>query len=605
MVVAMALVVPATLFAEDVRVMTSAAFYSAYAELGPEFERVTGHHLITIRGPSMGDSPEAIPNRLARGETADVVILDGGVVDDLTSKGVVRAGSKVVLALSQVGVVVRAGASVPDISSSAALKRTLLAARSIGYSDSGSGTYLSTVLFTKLGIADQVARKSRKVRGPPSGEPVAAVVARGEVDIGFQQVSELMNVPGVTFVGALPADLQPGFTFAGAIPTAASQPDAAAALLRFLASPNASAVKAKHGLAAPLNGNAGGSATAFGQAGSAAQSRKPVVYVLSTGGTISGRGDSSTNLTDYRSGSLLGEQLVAGVPEINAIADVHVEQVANVSSTDIGPTHWLMLAKRIDRIFSDDRSAAGIVITHGTNTLEETAYFLNLTVHHDRPVVLVGSMRPSTAISADGPINLLNGVRTAVAPDARGKGVLVVLNDEINAARDVTKTNTLRVETFRAPELGLLGYVDGDRVSFYRESTRRHTIRSEFDVTNLQQLPAVQIVYSYAGAGTAPLDAAVASGAAGIVIAGTGNGLVSTEELSVLQRVAATDRAQRPVVVRSARVGNGRVTPRATYDAMDVIPADNLNPQKARVLLMLALTRTRDPKAIARMFSEY
>ena len=332
---------------------------------------------------------------------------------------------------------------------------------------------------------------------------------------------------------------------------------------------------------------------------------KPLVYVLSTGGTISGRGDSSTNLTDYRSGSVTGAQLVAGVPEIASIAEVKVEQIANVSSTDIGPAQWLALAKRIERIFTDDARASGVVVTHGTNTLEETAYFLNLTVRHDRPVVLVGSMRPSTAISADGPINLLNGIRTAVAPDARGKGVLVVLNDEINAARDVTKTNTLRVETFRAPELGLLGYVDGDRVSFYRASTRRHTVRSEFDVTNLQRLPTVQIVYSYAGAGTAPLDAAVASGADGVVIAGTGNGLVSSEERTVLQRIASMDRAKRPVVVRSARVGNGRVTPSGVYDAMDAIAADNLNPQKARVLLMLALTRTRDVKEIARMFSEY
>ncbi len=335
-----------------------------------------------------------------------------------------------------------------------------------------------------------------------------------------------------------------------------------------------------------------------------AQAAKPLVYVLSTGGTISGRGDSSTNLTDYRSGSVTGAQLVAGVPEIAAIADIKVEQIANVSSTDIGPTHWLALAKRINAIFRD-RQAAGVVITHGTNTLEETAYFLNLTVTSDRPVVIVGSMRPSTAISADGPINLLNGVRTAVSPDARGKGVLVVLNDEINAARDVTKTNTLRVETFRAPELGLLGYVDGDRVSLYRESTRRHTTRSEFDVSNLQQLPTVAIVYSYAGAGSAPLEAAVASGAAGIVIAGTGNGLVSTEERTVLQRVAAMDAAKRPIIVRSARVGNGRVTPSGVYEPMGAIAADNLNPQKARVLLMLALTKTRDLHEIARMFAEY
>jgi molybdate transport system substrate-binding protein len=246
-----ALFVPGLAFAEDVRVMISAGFYSVYAELGPAFERATGHRLITTRGPSMGDSPEAIPTRLARGETADVVILDGAAADELATKGVVRPGSKVVLALSQVGMVVRAGAAKPDIGSVDAFKRTLLAAESIGYSDSGSGTYLSTVLFNKLGIADQIARKSRKVRGPPSGEPVAAVVARGEVEIGFQQVSELIHVPGVTFVGALPSELQPGFTFAGVITTAARQPDAAAALLKFLASPDATAVKVKNGLAQP------------------------------------------------------------------------------------------------------------------------------------------------------------------------------------------------------------------------------------------------------------------------------------------------------------------------------------------------------------------
>ena len=176
--------------------MISAGFYQVYAELGPAFERASGHRLITTRGPSMGDSPEAIPTRLARGETADVVILDGGAADELAKRGLVRAGSKVELALSQIGMVVRAGAATPDIGSVEAFRRTLLAAMSIGYSDSGSGTYLSTTLFAKLGVADQVAGKSRKVRGPPSGEPVAAVVARGEVEIGFQQVSELIARPG-------------------------------------------------------------------------------------------------------------------------------------------------------------------------------------------------------------------------------------------------------------------------------------------------------------------------------------------------------------------------------------------------------------------------
>ena len=184
----------------------------------------------------------------------------------------------------------------------------------------------------------------------------------------------------------------------------------------------------------------------------------PLVWVLATGGTISGAGSSSTSLTEYKSGSLLGADLVKGVPEIQHVARIQVEQITNVSSTDITIENWLTISRRINEIFAADPSVAGVVVTHGTNTLEETAYFLNLTVKDERPVVMVGSMRPATAISADGPLNLLNAVRTAVSPEARGKGVLVVLNDEINSARDVTKTNTLRVETFRAPELGLLGY---------------------------------------------------------------------------------------------------------------------------------------------------
>src|SRR6185503_7917871 len=236
---AAALLVQGSASAAEVHVMISAGFYQVYAELGPAFERASGHRLITTRGPSLGDSPEAIPARLARGETADVVILDGGAADELAKRGLVRAGSKVDLARSQVGMVVRSGAAAPDISSVDSFRRLLLAAKSIGYSDSASGMYLSTTLFAKLGVADQVAGKSRKVPGPPSGEPVAAVVARGEVEIGFQQVSELLHVPGVTFVGTIPAALQPGNSFAGAITTGAQHPDAAVALLRFLSSPAA------------------------------------------------------------------------------------------------------------------------------------------------------------------------------------------------------------------------------------------------------------------------------------------------------------------------------------------------------------------------------
>jgi molybdate transport system substrate-binding protein len=246
-----ALLISGSASAEELRVMISAGFYGVYAELGPAFERASGHRLITTRGPSMGDSPEAIPTRLARGEAADVVILDGAAADELAKRGVVRAGSKVDLARSQIGMVVRSGSATPDIGSVEAFRRMLLAVKSIGYSDSASGIYLSTTLFAKLGVAEQVAGKSRKVRGPPSGEPVAAVVARGEVEVGFQQVSELIHVPGVTFVGAIPAELQPGFSFAGAITSAARQPDAARALLRFLASPEAASTIVKAGLTLP------------------------------------------------------------------------------------------------------------------------------------------------------------------------------------------------------------------------------------------------------------------------------------------------------------------------------------------------------------------
>jgi molybdate transport system substrate-binding protein len=234
--------------AADVRVMISAGFYGVYSELGPVFERATGHRLVTTRGPSMGDSPEAIPARLARGESADVVILDAGAADELAKRGLVRAGSKVELAQSLIGMVVRAGAAKPDIGSVEALRATLLAANSIAHSDSGSGTYLSTTLFPKLGIAGQIAGKVQKVRGPPSGEPVAAVVARGDAEIGFQQVAELIHVPGISFVGTIPAEVQPETFFAGALTNTVRESEAAAALIRFLASPEAAPTISKRGL---------------------------------------------------------------------------------------------------------------------------------------------------------------------------------------------------------------------------------------------------------------------------------------------------------------------------------------------------------------------
>jgi L-asparaginase len=336
-----------------------------------------------------------------------------------------------------------------------------------------------------------------------------------------------------------------------------------------------------------------------------AQTAKPIVYVLSTGGTIAGSGSSATDLSNYKPGAILGDQLVKAVPQIAQIADVRVEQVVNVNSSDSTIDNWLTLAKRINAIIKETPAVAGFVITSGTNTLEETAYFLNLTVRSDKPVVMVGAMRPATAISADGPLNLLNAVRTAISPEAKNKGALIVLNDEINAARDTTKTNTLRVETFRAPELGILGYIDEDKVSFYRATTRRHTANSEFDVTSLTTLPKVSILYSYIEPDATLIHAAISGGAKGIVFAGTGNGALSVSEETILKEIAARPAAARPVLVRASRVGNGRVIATAEYDALNVIPADTLNPQKARILLMLALTKTSDLNEIRRIFSEY
>jgi len=242
--------------AAEVRVMISAGFLGVYSELGPQFERATGHRLITIRGPSTGDSPEAIPARLARGESADVVILEGGSADELGRKGWVRIDSKVVLALAQTGMVVRAGAPKPDIGSVELFRKELLLAKSIAYSDSGSGRFIVEVLLPKLGIADQVMSKMRKVRGPPSGEPVAAVVARGESEIGLQDVSELIHVPGINFVGPIPSDLDRHSTYAAAVTTKANEPDAALALIKLLASRAAESIILKQGLTLPVRGPA-------------------------------------------------------------------------------------------------------------------------------------------------------------------------------------------------------------------------------------------------------------------------------------------------------------------------------------------------------------
>lgn len=324
----------------------------------------------------------------------------------------------------------------------------------------------------------------------------------------------------------------------------------------------------------------------------------PAVMIIGTGGTIAGEGAHRDRFSDYEPGVLSGDELVAAVPEIATYAEVTTEQLLNVASHDLAITDWLQLASRINQVFATTPELAGIVVTHGTNVLEETAYFLNLVVNDPRPVVLVGAQRPATALSSDGPINLLNAVRVAADPQARSKGVLIVMNNEIGSARDSTKTHTSHTQAFRAPDHGVLGYVDDDAIDFYMAPTRRHTKASEFDTTGLSALPKVEILYTYADQDPRTVDDMARRSTEGIVVAGLGSGAVSERLTEHLDKLAG-----RITVVHASRVAAGRVVSRGKAD--DRIRADNLNPQKSRVLLMLALTRTREASRIQSMFDEY
>jgi L-asparaginase len=330
--------------------------------------------------------------------------------------------------------------------------------------------------------------------------------------------------------------------------------------------------------------------------------RLPNVMILATGGTIAGTAASSTATVGYTAATVGVQSLIDAVPELKQVAVVHGEQVFQIASENMTPAHWLVLAKRVNELLARD-DVDGIVITHGTDTLEETAYFLDLTVKSDKPVVLIGAMRPATAISADGPMNLFHAVVLAGSRAAVGQGVLVCLNDQINAARDVTKTNTTMLDTFRSRDLGFLGFMLNDKPLFYRTTTRLHTTRSEFDVSKLKELPPVGIVYGYAGYGRVAIDAFVKAGVKGIIHAGVGDGSVSNEAKEALVEA----HAKGIVVVRASRVGSGAVARNgeANDDALDFVVADNLNPQKARILLMLALTRTTDTREIQRIFYTY
>jgi L-asparaginase type II len=326
------------------------------------------------------------------------------------------------------------------------------------------------------------------------------------------------------------------------------------------------------------------------------------VVILATGGTIAGTGATSTTTVGYTAATVGVQSLIKAVPELAKVANVSGEQVFQIASENMSNEHWLALAKRVNVLLAQP-GVDGIVITHGTDTLEETAYFLDLVVKSRKPVVLVGAMRPSTALSADGPINLYNAVLLAASPDAVGKGVLVTMNDQIQAAREVTKTNTSTLDAFRTPELGMLGYIQGSKPYFYRQSSRKHTVDTEFDVSSLASLPQVDIVYGYANMGPAALDAFVAAGAKGIIHAGVGDGSLAAKVVPALK----TARQKGVLIVRASRVGQGIVARNgeANDDELDFVVADTLNAQKARILLMLALTKTSNSKDIQRMFYTY
>lgn len=327
----------------------------------------------------------------------------------------------------------------------------------------------------------------------------------------------------------------------------------------------------------------------------------PRLRLLLAPGTLPSQGKDRMDFLRYsRSGRprMTGQELLSTLPEIGAVARVKVDEENPHDVATVEDLRRLAIRAN-DLLQSPD--VDGLVLIQGTNSLEETAYFLNLTVHSLKPIVVTGAQRPYTALSTDGPVNLLDAVRVASAPETRGKGVVVVANGEINAAREVTKTNTYHLHTFRSRDLGLLGYADPDRVLYYRAPTRRHTLHSEFDVRNVQRMPVVDILYVHAGSRPGQAEAAVQLGAQGLVIAGSGAG--STGNLAgELTELAASGRA---VIVQSSRVGEGRVVRGNNWYEQRMIVADNLSPHKSALLLALALIRTVDPDEIQRLFEEY
>jgi L-asparaginase len=332
-----------------------------------------------------------------------------------------------------------------------------------------------------------------------------------------------------------------------------------------------------------------------------AQAKKANVVILATGGTIAGAGATGTQAA-YKSGAVTIDAMIAAVPGIGDLATIKGEQISNVGSQDMSLDIMLKLANRINEL-AKSNDVDGIVITHGTDTLEETAFFLNLTVKTDKPVVMVGSMRPSTAVSADGPLNLYNAVGVAADPNARGRGVLVVMNDWIHAAHSLTKTSTTAIQTFMSPLRGLVGVANYGKNDFYSSPTWKHTTQTEFDVAKVSKLPRVDIIFASADMSPDLIDAAATNGAKGIVIAGVGNGNMNKASVT-----AAANAVQKGVVVvRSSRVATGVVgrNVEVNDDELGFIASDELNPQKSRILLMLALMKQRNSKDLQGLFTTY
>ena len=333
----------------------------------------------------------------------------------------------------------------------------------------------------------------------------------------------------------------------------------------------------------------------------AAQQKKPNVVILATGGTIAGAAATGTQ-AGYTSGAVTIDAMLTAVPGIKDMANVKGEQLSNVGSQDMSFDIMLKVAKRINELMPRD-DVDGIVITHGTDTMEETAFFLNLVVKGDKPVVMVGSMRPSTAVSADGPLNLYNAVGVAIDPNAKGRGVLVVMNDWIHGAHSLTKTSTTAIQTFMSPVRGVVGISNYGKNDFYSTPPWKHTTSSEFDVVGVTKLPRVDIVFACADMPGDLIDASAANGAKGIVIAGVGNGNMNKAALDAAANVAKKG----VVVVRSSRVATGTVgrNVEVNDDELGFIASDELNPQKSRILLSLALLKSRSKADIQNLFNTY